>query len=203
GNVADGNIGNFMKRLSGISTVEQNGDVVGIGIRGTPPAWNAVNIDGTRSSSAVTRLGAQGDRATVIDQLPSEFVKEVEVHKALTPDQSADSIGGSINLVTKSPLDFKESVLTYRAGLNFNTYRDGMRWNRFRPTAAFSYLTPLGKERKFGIALTGSYSETLNPREVLRMERIFADGRNTSTRMQTVTNTRVRAGGNLKFNYRS
>ena len=40
----------------------------------------------------MTRLGAQGDRATVIDQVPSEFVKEVEVHKALTPDQAADAI---------------------------------------------------------------------------------------------------------------
>jgi iron complex outermembrane recepter protein len=202
GNVADGNIGNFMKRLPGISTIEQNGDVIGIGIRGTPPAWNAVNIDGTRASSAVTRLGAQGDRATVIDQVPSEFVKEVEVQKALTPDQAADSIGGAINLVTKSPLDFKEPVFTYRAGFNFNTYRDGMDWNAFRPTASFSYLTPLGKEGKFGIAVTGSYSETLNPREVLRMERILADGRNTSTRMQTVTNARVRAGGSVKLDYR-
>src|ERR1043166_4978119 len=55
GNVADGNIGNFMKRLPALSTTGQKGDVIGIGTRGARPAWNAVNIDGTRSSSAVTR----------------------------------------------------------------------------------------------------------------------------------------------------
>ena len=36
GNVADGNIGNFMQRLPGVSAIIENGDLVGFGVRGQP-----------------------------------------------------------------------------------------------------------------------------------------------------------------------
>src|SRR5262249_36758425 len=112
GAVADGNLGNFMVRLPGISAEEtSNGDIIGIKVRGTPAELNSVNLDGVRVSAALNGFSPMGDRAAQIDMFPAEFIKEVEVQKALTPEMPADAVGGAVNLITKSALDFSESVL--------------------------------------------------------------------------------------------
>jgi outer membrane receptor protein involved in Fe transport len=154
GNVADGNIGNFLQNLPGIAANKEAGDIVGIGLRGTPPEMNSVTLDGVRTASAIAGFTPQGDRAALVDQIPSEFIKEIEVTKGNTPDQPADSLGGSVNLVTKSAFDFKDRVITYRAGVNVNTYREGL--DRYGPTVASTFLDTFGPGRKIGLALSGS-----------------------------------------------
>ena len=201
GDVADGNLGNFMVRLPGVAAEEtSNGDIIGIKIRGTPAELNSVNLDGVRVSNAVSGFSPMGDRATMIDQLPAEFIKEVEVHKALTPQMPADAIGGATNLITKSALDFKESVFTYKLGASFNTYRDSLR--TFKPTATLSYLTTVGRERPIGITLSLSYSVTETPRDRVQVARADLDGRMSQARTLAEVNTRERAGAGLKLEYR-
>jgi hypothetical protein len=200
GNVADGNIGNFMQRLPGIGAIIENGDIVGFGVRGTPSELNAVNIDGVRSSNAYGGANPQGDRAVVVDSIPSDFIKEIELTKALTPDQAADSIGGATNLVTKSALDFKGSVLTYRAGLNQNTYRRDD--HHFKPTGSLSYLTRVGPEQDIGVAFSAGFAQTENSRDRVQMARGQPDGRNTVARTLNDQAVRSRGGMNLKLNVR-
>lgn len=200
GNVADGNLGNFMQRLPGVSILIENGDVIGFGVRGTPSEMNSVNIDGVRASSATAGSSPQGDRAVIIDSIPAEFIKEIELVKALTPDKPADSVGGTANLITKSALDLKGSLLSFRTGLNVNTYRRDER--EPTPTGAFTYLTKLGAEEKIGIALSGSYTETTSTRDRVQMTRNQVDGRNTQARTLNDMATRIRSGLGLKMNYR-
>jgi outer membrane receptor protein involved in Fe transport len=82
------------------------------------------------------------------------------VTKGNTPDQPADSLGGTVNLVTKSAFDFKQRVLTYRAGLNLNTYRKGevtrqqlapFNLGRYGPTAALTFMDAFGPQRQYGL----------------------------------------------------
>ena len=54
GNVADGNIGNFLQNLTGVAVNKEAGDIVGIGLRGTPPELNSVTLDGARTAGATT-----------------------------------------------------------------------------------------------------------------------------------------------------
>ncbi len=201
GDVADGNLGNFLARLPGVGAEESsNGDIIGIKIRGTPAELSSVNLDGVRISNAVSGFSPMGDRATMIDHIPAEFIKEVEVHKGLIPSMPADSIGGATNLITKSALDFKESVLTYKFGASYNTYRDSLR--NFKPTATLSYMTKVGKERPLGVTLSLSYNVTEMPRDRLQVSRPDADGRMGQARTLAEVNTRERAGIGLKFDYR-
>ena len=200
GAVADGNIGNFMVRLSGVAGEFENGEIVGIKIRGTPVEFSALNVDGVRAAGAFSGFNTQGDRGAQSDQIPAEFIKEVEVTKAATPDQPADSIGGSTNLVTKSALDFKEDVLTYRVGVNYNTFRSDLQ--NFTPNAAMSYLTRIGRDRNIGMALSLSYTDTEAPRDRVQTARTFNDGRATQARSLSNINERIRMGGGLKFDYR-
>ena len=204
GNVADGNIGNFLQRLPGIAGIQEVGDVVGISVRGLPPEANSVSVDGTRSASASSTIyqaaGTQGERAVPIDQVPSDFIKEVEVIKALTPDLPADSIGGTVNLITKSALDIKGSQLNYRLGGNFNTYRKDQR--EWKPAASFTYLTKLGRDERLGVAVSGSYNDTVNGRDRLQMTRNQPDNFTAQARTLDDWNYRTRAATSVKFNFR-
>jgi iron complex outermembrane recepter protein len=200
GSVADGNVGNFMVRIPGVSGEFENGEVVGIKIRGTPVEFSALNVDGVRSTGAFSGFNTQGDRGAQSDQVPAEFIKEVELTKAPTPDMPADSIGGSTNLITKSALDFKEDVLTYRLGANYNLHRKDLK--HFTPNGALTWLTRIGAGRDIGLALSLSYTDTEAPRDRAQMQRLEADGRNTQGRTLTNINQRVRAGAGLKFDYK-
>lgn len=198
GNVADSNMGTFMEKLPGVGALYLEGDITGIMLRGSPPNQSMVAIDGTRMAAAVAGSGAaQGDRAPAIDRIPSEFIKEIEVNKALTPDMPADGLGGSANLITKSGFDFRDRVISYRTALIHNTYRG----DDFTPSAGFTLMDTLGADRKFAIALSGSYTETVNTRD--RMETTFneVDRRQTLARLLDDTYTRVRAGAGLKVEY--
>ncbi|MDO8540973.1 MAG: TonB-dependent receptor [Opitutaceae bacterium] len=201
GDVADGNLGNFLVRLPGVGAEEtSNGDIIGIKIRGTPAELSSVNLDGVRVSNAVSGFSPMGDRATMIDHIPAEFIKEVEVHKGLIPSMPADAIGGAANLITKSALDFKESVLTYKVGASYNTYRDSLR--NYKPIATLSYMTKVGRERPLGVTLSLSYNVTEMPRDRMSVTRPDIDGRMGQARTLAEINTRERAGAGLKFDYR-
>lgn len=200
GNVADGNIGNFLQRLPGVAGLMEADDITGIVVRGTPPAWNSVSVDGVRSSAAFAGTDTTQGRGVVIDQIPADFIKEVELIKAPSPDVPADSIGGTANLVTKSALDVKEPLFTYRVGGNYNTYRDDQ--PEWTPTAAFTYLSKLGSGEKLGLALSGTYTEVNNFRDRLQMTLNQPDGRNLGFRTLDDNYTRIRSGGGIKLDYR-
>lgn len=200
GNVADGNIGNFLVRLPSISGDMENGEVTGIRVRGLPPNFNAVNVDGVRAASALAGYNSMADRATQIDHIPAEFVKEIELNKAPLPEHSVDSLGGSVNLVTKSALDFDHDVISYRAGVNHNFHRSDM--PQFTPNAAITYLTRRGENKNVGLALSLSYSDSVSPRDRIDGQRVEADWRNTQARTLANANRRWRIGAGFKLDYR-
>ena len=201
GNVNDGNIGNFLQKLPGVAVRKEAGEIVGVGLRGTPPELNAVMLDGVRTAAAIAGFTPQGDRAALIDQIPSEFIKEIEVVKGNTPELPADSLGGAINLVTKSAFDFPGRVINYRTGLSQNTYRDSLA-NKFGPNAALTVLDTFGADRRLGVALSGSYSKTYSFRDRIQMQHAELDARNTNARALDDYYERIRAGIGSKVEYR-
>lgn len=204
GNLADGNIGNLIQRLPGVDQTRSNGDIIGFGVRGVPQTLSTVSVDGAVLSAANGGSGSIGDRAYPIDNLPAELVNTVTLTKAPTPDMPADSLGGNVDLVTKSALEVAGRRITYRAGLNNNLYRGDTEWT---PTAALTYLDTFGMERKLGVTLTGSYSKATNTRDRLQNTLAFAPDTTTvvNTRLRLLDDivTRVRSGGSLKFDYRA
>ncbi|MFZ9748021.1 MAG: TonB-dependent receptor [Opitutaceae bacterium] len=155
GNVADLNLGNFLQRMPGISKEESEGEIYLIRIRGVDSNLNAVSIDGTRGANGSTR---SLNRGFEIDKVPADFIETIEVTKAATPDMDADSIGGSVNLRTKSALDRRGRRATYNVGHSYN-----MDQKSFRPLFSTSYSDVVGG--KFGVLLTASYNESHKPRD--------------------------------------
>lgn len=155
GNVADLNLGNFLQRMPGVSKEESEGEIIRIQIRGVNSNMSAVSIDGTRGSNGSTR---DLNRGFEIDKVPADFIETIEITKAATPDMDADSIGGAVNLKTKSALDRKGRRFTYNVGNSYN-----MDQKSFRPLVSLSYSDLI--RDKVGLMLTASYNESHKPRD--------------------------------------
>lgn len=113
GKFPDSNIGDALKRISGINVQYDQGEARFGQVRGTPAEFSSVSINGSRLPSA------EGDiRNVQLDLIPSEMIQTIEVSKTLTPDLDGDAIGGSINLVTKdSP---RKPTIGAVAGTGYN-----------------------------------------------------------------------------------
>ena len=159
GMIVDENLGNFIQRLPGIAMDEQEGSMIYAKIRGIDSSMNAVTINGTRQPSGGTRGGLR--RRFELDTIPANFVETIEVTKSPTPDMDADSIGGSINLRTKSALDRKGRMITYRVGGSYTL--DGGNWG---PLGSFMYSNRVGRNEQLGVMFTASFDDTERARDV-------------------------------------
>ena len=160
GNVADENIGNLLLRVPGVTGEVLEGQVTYIKLRGVASYMNSVTVDGTRGGNGGTRSGL--NRSVEIDTIPAGFIDKIEVTKAPTPDMDADSMGGSVNLKTKSALNQKGRILSHNTGATYGTGRKTL-----RPQGNFMYSELLGKEQRLGLMVNGNYSWARNPRDVI------------------------------------
>jgi len=196
GNLADGNLGEFLKRVPGIGVGDAVDEVTEVRVRGAAAEHTAVTMDGTRLPSPQ----AKGDgRQFAIDQLPADFIERIEVIKAPTPDMDGDAIGGTVNLITKSAFDTQRRYLQYATGANHRTL--GKMTSYF---GSMQYSDVYGRERNLGMFLTASYSETDRPQDYLQLEYDQPAGvpNLRSFRLQPDYKGRKRTGAGLRFDYR-
>lgn len=113
GRFPDGNIGDAIKRIPGVTMQNDQGEARNIIIRGLAPQLNSVTLNGDRIPSA------EGDNRNVqMDLIPSDMVQTIELNKTLTPDMDADAIGGSVNLVTRAAPNGPRVSATLSTGYN-------------------------------------------------------------------------------------
>ncbi|MHB0756235.1 TonB-dependent receptor [Polaribacter sp. M15] len=146
GKFPDVNIGDAMKRISGITMQVDQGEARNIIVRGLSPQLNSVTLNGSRIPSA------EGDNRNIqMDLIPSDMIQSIQVNKAVTPDMDADAIGGSVNLVTRTaPQNFR---LSATAGSGINTITDKRILNG-------SFLVGnRSKNKKFGWMLSATVND--------------------------------------------
>lgn len=146
GKFPDANIGDAMKRISGITMQVDQGEARNIIVRGLSPQLNSVTLNGSRIPSA------EGDNRNIqMDLIPSDMIQSIQVNKAVTPDMDADAIGGSINLITRTaPQNFR---LSATAGSGINTITDGRILNG-------SFLVgDRSKNKKFGWMVSATVND--------------------------------------------
>ena len=122
GKFPDSNIGDALKRISGINVQYDQGEARFGQVRGTSADMSSVTINGNRVPSA------EGDTRNVQhDLITADMIQTIEVNKVVTPDMDADAIGGSINLVTKnSPY---KRFISATAGTGYNWISDKAQLN--------------------------------------------------------------------------
>ena len=110
----DLNVANVMQRVSGVSMVKNYaGNNTEAIIRGMPPRYNNVLVNGTTAPST-----SGSTRSVPLDIIPSNLVGRIEVTKALTPDQESNGLGGSVNVEMKDAPEIPLFSIDLASGYN-------------------------------------------------------------------------------------
>lgn len=174
GNVAKGDMGTFLQRLPGVVGEYGGSAVDAVLVRGLSQEFTTVTTDGVRAASA-----NPDSRSQLVSSLPSDSIESVEVIKTPTADMDGDSLGGVINLRTRSAFDRTGRSIV----LNFSeAYNDtfGKNINPSDPSGS-KYLFPqvsvqysdvfqLSGGRKLGVVLTGTYQEVQEAPSTVRAQ---------------------------------
>ena len=144
GKFPDSNIGDALKRISGINVQYDQGEARFGQVRGTSADLTSVTVNGNRLPSA------EGDTRNVqLDLIPADMVQTIEVNKVVTADMDGDAIGGAINLVTKQTPNCR--VLNFSGGVGYTPVSAKPSWN-LGATWGDRFFND-----RFGVMLSGSY----------------------------------------------
>jgi len=135
-------------RMPDVSLERDEGEGKFVQIRGTEPRLSNVTVDGVHVPGT-----EQGNRIVKLDDVPSDILAAIEVSKTLTADMDADAIGGSVNLVTKTPEGRPQGYVAAQYGhislLNHDLGQGGL-----------TYGGRYGPDQKLGFLIGGSLDRT-------------------------------------------
>lgn len=103
GDVAEGNVGEFLKHLPGVDYDATDGTVRYVSLRGLGSEYAGVTVDGMSFPSADANAAA--GRAFSFEQVSLSAMESIEVSKTISADVDASSPAGTINLKTKRAFD--------------------------------------------------------------------------------------------------
>ncbi|MSU68309.1 MAG: TonB-dependent receptor [Opitutaceae bacterium] len=130
-----------------------------VSIRGIDSSLNNVQLDGNSFATPSINGGATA-RSSVLSTTNTNNIKSAEVIKAITPDRSADAIGGLVNLIQKTALDYPKAAgrFEYRVGAQHVNTRSGYE-TRPTPNVQLTYHDVFGANRNWGVYVTGGFNK--------------------------------------------
>lgn len=166
GTVIDNNPGELLKNLPGMDVEYFGGTIVSVSVRGLGAANTEMNFDGMPSASANAENASRGFE---VQHASAADIARVEVRRVPLPEDSSNSIGGSINMVRRSAFERTKREISYRAvmlsdGDRFTFDRmDGPKdrlLSRWRPNWNITWTEPITKD--LGIVLTTGQTDMIN-----------------------------------------
>jgi hypothetical protein len=162
------NVGELVSRLPGITGWQTDEDdlIMNVSIRGQPFNYTRLNVDGMSS----TGVGGDGRTAT-LHSFSGSMYEQIEIIAGQTPDKRADSLGGQLNLKTRSPLAMAERRrVTYSVSARYfpswSNVNDVTSKRPLRPDVSGTYTEVFdigGGSKNLAISVSGSYQEVLSP----------------------------------------
>jgi TonB-dependent receptor len=179
GEISNGNIGEFLKFMPGVSTQNQGGadDTVRyVGLRGLPPQYTSVTINGISVAGADANDGATSSRSFSFEQASLSSIDSIEISKTVSADVDANAPAGTINLRTKRAFDRKGR----RIVVSLDTTTQSDLWDnqragptekrgngRFRPGGSIEY-SDVFLGGRLGILASASLSRTHTEMETIQ-----------------------------------
>jgi iron complex outermembrane recepter protein len=121
GDISEGNIGEFLKLLPGVTVDYVDNDVRSVRLRGLSPKYASVSLDGhpvASSGSSNIDTGRQFE----FEQVSLATVDIIEINKTPTADMPASGMSGNVNVRSKSALNQKGRQIKYNVNVNVNDY---------------------------------------------------------------------------------
>ena len=141
GNLPNMSIGEVVMRLPGVAgSPNDEGSFANFSIRGMAAELNTVTIDGGFVATEGT------SRALDMRRITGAIFDQLELIKGHTPDKGANSLGGTVNLKTRSPFKMRE-----KRRINYSLSA--------RIAPSFTQQIPLREEHRSHPMLTVGYQE--------------------------------------------
>jgi len=161
GNLA-GNPADLLVRLPGVEGTSVDGTIRYVRVRGLSQNLTTITMDGNRLADAAS---AGSTREFQFQTLGSDIIERMEVVKSPTPDMDGDSIGGAVNMVTKTGFD---SSPERRIRGSFGAVMRPFDERKDKPRQNFT----LGYSEVFGgrlaVALNVGYRSIYTPQDTVR-----------------------------------
>ena len=162
GDITEGNLGDFVKFLPGVTIDYVSPDARTISVRGVPANYTPVTLNGNRIASANS---SSAGRTFELEQISINNAGRIEVLKSRSPETAADALGGAINLVPRSSFDQAKASFSYRAFVSANGDEKDFKKTRgptneasskIKPGFDFVYINPVSKNFGYTLAVLES-----------------------------------------------
>lgn len=165
GALPDRTIADSLRRITGVTTL--NDDDIGrfVSVRGVNPDLVAVTVNGLTLASIASSGG--GRRQTNLQVIPSRAVQQIQAYKSFTPDMDSGAMGGLVNLVPASAYDYDGRHLVVEASANYSSFldvpnvntADGIKSSPFGSGAELTYADTFGSDSQFGLVVSGVWQQ--------------------------------------------
>ena len=216
GKLPDHNTAAALRRIPGVTVMEDQGEPRFPTIRGLRSTYNRTTIDG-----APVMPAEETARTVPLDIVPSVLVSRLEVVKTVTPDVDANAIGGVINVQTRSAFEAGRPFFNGLASYGHYERNGDVRNDKPAYRLAFAAGRTFGAEDAWGLVIGASLEqldydipqvESADPsvREYTAAGAPVASGAPTGNGLQVPTqvrlfwynNTKKRTGASAKLEYR-
>lgn len=167
GKFPDRNVAESLSHLPGVTVDHQFGEGEQVSIAGLEPALNRILIDGHSVASADWG-GNPSDRSSRsfnYSLLSPEIISQAIVYKTPEARLQEGAIGGTVDVVTRKPLDLKPNTITASAGYAYNDQssrgspRASVLYSWHNDSGTFGVLGSVGYDRQYlaraGVAVYG------------------------------------------------
>lgn len=155
GKLPDANVAEALQRVTGVQITRVFGEGQAVNIRGLQQV--RVEVDGRTLLGFSARVSPPENdnlgRSSGLDAVPSSVFGRLEVRKSPLASQAEGGLGGTVNLFTPKPFDFRKTTLSLRAQ---GTYSDGS--DKFEPSFTGLFTTKLA-DGNIGLLLAGEYQK--------------------------------------------
>ncbi len=152
GKLPDFNVGDALKRVTGVNTLSYQGEPRFVIVRGLNANYNTTLIDGFAFATADI-----GSRQVLMEVLPSNFASRIDVTKSLLPETDGGGIGGVVNIVSSDSFSLPDGGLTLSAKLGENFSGGAYGGSEPIGEASAKWAKRFGENGEFGFVGAASY----------------------------------------------
>jgi iron complex outermembrane recepter protein len=174
GDISEGNVGEFIKYMPGVDTEGEGDDTVRyVRLRGLPPEYTAITVNGVSLAAADANAGSSTSRSFSFEQVSLSSIDSIEISKTTSADVDANAPAGTINLRTKRAFDRKGR----RISVQVSGFTHSDQWNdritgpgegahdgKASPSGQFEY-SDVFLDRRLGVVASVSQSNTYTEME--------------------------------------
>jgi len=158
-----GDVGEFMKNMSGLSLDYTEVDATAVRIGGLDPKYSTFTTDGARMATATSNNN--NGRQNSFEQMSITGVDSIELNNTLQANMDADSPGGAINLRSKYAFQRTSRLLRFQVGgvatsdssLSRKYLPDDQKHATIYPSAQVGYADVF-LDGRLGVAFNASYN---------------------------------------------